>query len=61
VARKPPTGGPPEGAETPSAAEVEAAIERALDVLRPRAPTGRTKPRGATRTKPTKPRPDNDA
>ena len=39
MARKPPSGGRPgPDADTPSAADVEAAIERALEALRPRVP-----------------------
>jgi hypothetical protein len=63
VARKPPAGPPggdrPEGAGPPPAAEVEAAIQKALDALRPRTPAARTvKPRRPAKGRP---RPDNDA
>lgn len=63
MARKPPTGptigGPPEDAGAPPAAEVEAAIQKALDALRPRAPAARAaKPRRPAKGRP---RPDNDA
>ena len=74
MARRPPTEVPPAQAGAPPAAEVEAAIQRALDALRPRAPAGRAKARPPAKSPPSakprppgkpkppvKPRPDNDA
>lgn len=57
MARKPPAGGPSDQAGTPPAAEVEAAIQKALDALRPRAPTDRGKRRAASLPRAAKPRP----
>lgn len=58
MARKPPPDERPDEA-TPPAAEVEAAIQKALDALRPRTPAARA----AKSRRPAKrrPRPDNDA